>query len=69
MKIHNKVRVEEVEMKVSKKKSRRNFFGQRQCCQKLKISSNMVLSKLYPDLIGVYENIQKESNLEKPIYK
>ena len=70
-KIKNKVRVEdqEVEMNVSPKKSRRDYFGQRQCCQKLKISSNMALSKFYPDLIGVYENIKKGRNWEKPIFK
>ena len=69
-KINNKVRVEEeVEMNVSTKNSRREFFGPRQCCQKLKISSNMVLSKFYPDLIGVYENIKKDHNWEKPIFK
>ena len=68
VKIHNQVRVEdeELEMNVSTKHSRRKFFRQRQCCQKLKISSDMVLSKFYPDLIGVYENIQ---NVEKPIFK
>ena len=71
VKIHHQARVEDegVELSVSTKNSRRKFFRQRQCCKKLKISSSMVLSKLYPDLIGVYENIQKEGKLEKAIFK
>ena len=61
---------EEVELLVSSKDSgRRKHFDKKQCCQKLKISSGLFLSKFYPDLVGVYENIQKESNHKNPIFK
>ena len=61
---------EEVELLVSSKDSgRRKYFDKKQCCQKLKISPGLFLSKFYPDLVGVYENIQKESNHKNPIFK